>query len=166
MSVIRLVSFSLFVISILSSRVEARKVGLSYRMPDTSHLSRDFFGQTYLQVKAYHENNKDESQALLSAGIMVNPCDKNEAITLKGYADNPSFKLTLNDFSCDEDYRVSFYTNIGNKSAVKVSSLEVVRTRSLSADESGNVILEFIQTPVAVKLWQNRRKNQISLSPK
>lgn len=165
MSSIRLVSFSLFVISVLSS-LEARKVGLSYRMPDTSYLSKDFFGQTYLQVKAYRDSNKDDSQALFSAGIMVNPCDKNEVITLKGHADNPSFKLTLNDFSCDEDYRVSFYSSIGNKSAVRVSSLEVVRTRSLSADDSGNVILEFIQTPVVVKLWQNRRKNQISLNLK
>lgn len=145
--------------------LEARKVGISHRLPEIKQVTNEFFKQTHLSVRAYKLSSSSKKSRLLEYSILLNPCDSNEVIDFRGYEGNPEFSLSLSDFSCDIDYRISFYAKIANQSAVKISGLEAVRTRSLNADEAGNIIFEFIQTPVAVKPWHNRSKNQISLSP-
>ena len=147
-----------------SQNILAMKVGLSNRLPDLQNVPNFNFKQTYLAVKVYEDESEQKNVLIFNTAFLVDPCDASELVTLKGMKNDSDYLFTLSDFSCDSSYRVSFYVRVKNQPAIKVSSLEALRSRNLIADESGKAIFEFTQVPVAVKpLWKNRSKHQISL---
>lgn len=155
----------LMVVLILSAKeLSARKVGLSNALPNLDNISNPNFSETYLILKIYNDFSIDKNISKFKGAVLINPCSSNEMVSLNGAKDDPDYFLTLSDFTCDSNYRISFYMREKNQSAIKVSGLEALRSRNLIADESRNKIFEFTQIPVAVKpLWKNRSKNQISL---